>query len=59
LLLLVPHQVLQRWGTVAGTGRYGPEVDMWSVGVILHVVLTGRNPFNDESTMWQQIAEAQ
>jgi hypothetical protein len=32
---------------------------MWSVGVILHVVLTGRNPFNDESTMWQQIAEAQ
>jgi hypothetical protein len=30
---------------------------MWSVGVVLHVVLTGRNPFNDEDTMWEQIAQ--
>jgi serine/threonine protein kinase len=31
---------------------------MWSLGVILHVLLTGRNPFNDETTMFSQIANA-
>ena len=26
--------------------RYGPESDIWSVGVVLYVLLSGASPFN-------------
>ena len=28
--------------------RYGKEVDMWSLGIILYIILSGRHPFDDE-----------
>ncbi|XP_040829324.1 calcium/calmodulin-dependent protein kinase type IV isoform X2 [Ochotona curzoniae] len=54
---IVDHQVLMK--TVCGTPgycapeilrgcAYGPEVDMWSVGVITYILLCGFEPFYDE-----------
>ncbi|XP_036166001.1 calcium/calmodulin-dependent protein kinase type IV [Myotis myotis] len=54
---IVDHQVLMK--TVCGTPgycapeilrgcAYGPEVDMWSVGIITYILLCGFEPFYDE-----------
>jgi calcium-dependent protein kinase len=33
------------------TGEYGPECDLWSIGVIMHVMLLGRLPFSGETQL--------
>jgi serine/threonine protein kinase len=38
-------EVLERQGTVAGQGEYGKAADMWSVGVVAYVVLSGAPAF--------------
>ena len=50
-------EVLKRRNTKMGTGRYGREADMWSIGVILYILLSGTPPFN-EDTLFQQIQAA-
>jgi len=44
----VAPEVLMRRGSLLHQGTYGKGVDMWSVGVICHVVLSLRPPFDED-----------
>jgi len=44
----VAPEVLLRRGSVRKEGTYGRGVDMWSIGVICHVVLSLRPPFDED-----------
>ncbi len=50
-------EVLQRKDSVTGQGRYGVEADMWSLGVILYILLSGSFPF-EEDNLFDQIQNA-
>lgn len=51
-------EVLQRKNSMHGLGRYGFAADMWSIGVILYIMLSGTFPFDDEK-LYTQIETAQ
>ena len=47
--------MLKRRNTVLGAGRYGKAADMWSLGIILYVLLSGTHPFHD-NTLYEQVS---
>lgn len=51
-------EVLKRKNSTRGMGRYGAAADMWSLGVILYILLSGSFPF-EEDRLFDQIEGAQ
>jgi serine/threonine protein kinase len=50
-------EVLKRKSTIKGAGRYGMSADMWSLGVVLYILLSGSFPFAEEA-LFDQITNA-
>ena len=47
-------EVLKRRSSAAGAGRYGKAADMWSIGVILFILLSGTFPFDEDALFDQE-----